>query len=78
MFGALLLMSSIKQKNRSVKQFLDQNEIQNTLNLEKKSNLRGKQKTTKKHLDLSLRNQLNSNPSRRIGMATARPRARAV
>lgn len=35
MFGALLLMSSIKQKNRSVKQFLDQNEIQNTLNLEK-------------------------------------------
>lgn len=35
MFGALLLMSSIKQKNRSVKQILDQNEIQNTLNLEK-------------------------------------------
>lgn len=29
MFGALLLI----QKNRSVKQILDQNEIQNTLNL---------------------------------------------
>lgn len=49
MFGALLLMSSIKQ-NRSVTDvFLEQNKIQNL----KTKNYRGKQETTKKDLDLS-------------------------
>lgn len=59
MFGALLLMSSIKQKNRSVKQILDQNEIQNTKLRE--PTLEASIKNDENFLDLSLRNQLNSN-----------------
>lgn len=48
-----------KTKNRSVKQILDQNEIQNTKLRE--TTLEASIKNDENFLDLSLRNQLNSN-----------------